>query len=342
MTDPILTDDEKDALLQGVESGEVEVLAGNRTQYANVAVFEVPARNHIVSNSYPRLKTMNRKLAGAVGKAASLLLNADVDVTSGTFATTTWGAFREKENEPALMFSFNARPLDGVAVVQMRSGVVRHVVEAFYGGSPDNPPRHAIDGFTPGETSVVSLFCRDLLAAIAETWQPLIALEPQASGICQSGDGADLIDSGADVIHCEFEFSLGQEQHGFDVVWPVSTLAPLLPALDGAKRERDREKDAHWYRAIQQRVSAAPVNIQSRIGHARLSLREAAALAPGDVIELSSPRKGTIFAGCRPVLEGRFGVHNGSYAIEATRWLTESTHPQAAANELQPAQGNPE
>ena len=56
-------------LLDGVESGEVEVQSTAGPKYAHVEAFEITPRNTIVTNSFPSLVKLNRNLAGFVGKA---------------------------------------------------------------------------------------------------------------------------------------------------------------------------------------------------------------------------------------------------------------------------------
>ena len=52
-----------------------------------------------------------------------------------------------------------------------------------------------------------------------------------------------------------------------------------------------------------------------------MTLGAIADLKPGDVISISNPQKSTLYARHVPILEGRFGVHDGRHAIEATQWL---------------------
>ena len=56
MTDRVLTDDEKEALLEGVATGEVEVQSTDGPRDADVQPFEISERCRLVSNSFPRLQ----------------------------------------------------------------------------------------------------------------------------------------------------------------------------------------------------------------------------------------------------------------------------------------------
>ncbi len=322
MTDQVLSDEEKDALLEGVEKGDVEVQSASGPTYARVQPFVVTPRNHIVTNSFPRLQSMNRKLGAWIGKAAQHLLNDRIEAEPGTLETPTWGEFREQWAEPAVLFEFQASPLEGSAVVVAGRSAVLPIVERFYGGSDDNPPRHEAEGFTRGEMNVVALFCQEVLKGIEETWAPIIELEARPGEIYQSTDVVDLIEDGEQIIACEFELTAGEETQSLHVVWPMTMIASLVPVLEGQKRDRDAAEDARWESSIRGRVPEALVNVNSCVGTARLSLRRIASLEVGDVIDLDNPRKGTVFTNDVAVIEGRFGVHDGRYAIEATRWLT--------------------
>ena len=73
MSDPVLTDEEKGALLDGMSSGEVEVHSTSGKTYAGVKPFEVGPRSRIVTNSYPRLQGLNRQFASRADKAILIL-----------------------------------------------------------------------------------------------------------------------------------------------------------------------------------------------------------------------------------------------------------------------------
>lgn len=332
MNDQVLTDEEKDALVEGVASGDVEVQTGDGVKYASVDTFVISQRNHIVTNSYPRLQNLNRKFAGVAAKSISLLLNDKVDVGSGDVTTCTWGEFCESRGEVALTYEFTAKPLEGSAVFDIQSRTVRQIVETFYGGSKENPPRHEIEGFTRGESNVIALVCTDLLKQLTETWQSLIVLDAEKSGVHQSTDVVEIIDNGETVICSDFTLVFAEEEHVVHLVWPVAMLASLLPVLEGAKRERDAVEDSRWESVIRAKIPEALVDVSSRIGSAQMTLREVAQLEAGDIIDLENPRTGTVFARHIPVLEGRFGVHDGCYAIEATRWLTDANAAESIAS----------
>jgi flagellar motor switch protein FliM len=320
--DPVLTGDEKDALLEGVENGDVEVQSNDGPRYATVVNFEIAPRNRIVTNSFPRLQSINRKLAGHIAKTASKLLNEKVEVAPGPLTISTWAEFCEQAAEVGLIYEFRPQPLVGNAVVFVQNSVVAHIVEKFYGGSLENPPRHKADGFTPGEMNVTSLFCDGAVQGIVEHWHGLIELTPETGGIYQSTDIVEIIENSASVISSEFDIHFADEQFYFHIVWPSTTLTTLQPVLEGQKRDRDPAEDERWERVIRARLPDAPIGISTRIGKASLSLREVACLQAGDVIDVNNPRLGTVFADAVPVLEGRFGVHDGCYALEATHWLT--------------------
>ncbi|HNP34423.1 MAG TPA: FliM/FliN family flagellar motor switch protein [Woeseiaceae bacterium] len=322
MNDQLISDDEKNALLEGVERGDIEVQSRGGSRYAQVDTFVIASRNCIVSNSFPRLQKLNRNLAGTFGKSVSALLNEKVDVLPGNLDVCTWGEFLGRSRSTAVLFEFSASPMSGSGVVFVEAELVRHLVETFYGGSkiPSAPQNAA--GFTQGERNVTALYCEELLRAVVASWQGLADLEARRVGVHQSTDIIEVLETGAEIVACQFETQLGESSFPFYLVWPAAMLEPFIPVLEGQKQTRDPAEDARWEQVLRSRVPEAKVALTSCTGSAHLSLRKVAQLAVGDIIDLEMPRKGTVFAGHVPVLEGHFGVHDGRYAIEAGQWLT--------------------
>ncbi len=334
MSDPVLTEEEKGALLEGMSSGEVEVHSNKGPTYAEVTAFEIGPRSRLKTNSYPRLQSLNRQFASRVSKQVELLLNVDSKVTFTSTATSSYSAACENGEGLSLVVEFLPKPLDGSAFIALSSEAVGDLVETFYGGHSNDPADHQPEFFTPGEVSVAALFGEAVLAVVAEVWAPMAKFEPSIAGTHLSTGVIDSIDGGDAVIQCEFSLEFGDKQRNFNVLWPVTTIASLLPVFDGQKRDRDPAKDDRWQRSLRSGVTDSIVRICSDVGHTRMTLREVADLAPGDVINIGNPKEGTVSASDVPILAGRFGVHDGQYAVETMNWL-ESRNGSTAPNSKQ-------
>ena len=329
MTDPVLTDDEKGALLEGMSSGEVEVHSNKGPTYAEVKPFEIGPRSRINTNSYPRLQSLNRQFAGRMSKQVELLLNADSPVTFVGTTNCTYSDACEQDEGLSLVVEFAPKPLDGPALIILNASTVGNLVEIFYGGQGNDPARHEPEFFTPGEMSVATLFGEAVLSVIAEVWAPLAKFAPEMTGTHLSSGVIDGVDAGDSVISSEFTMTLAEKQQVFYILWPFSTVASLLPVFEGQKRDRDAVNDARWERSLRSRVTDSIVRISSAVGQTRMTLGAVADLAPGDVITIGNPQRGTVSARNVPILTGRFGVHDGRYAMEAINWLG---NDPAAAN----------
>jgi len=329
MTDqPVLTDEEKGALLDGMSSGEIEVHSSNGPQYAEVREYEIGKRSRIVSNSYPRLLAVNSQLASRLGKQVEQMLNIPTEVSSVGITNCTYNEFIEAHSGLSLAIEFTAQPLQGAALIHTSAPMIGHLVETFFGGDGNDSSHEANTFFTTGEINVARLFANTLLSVMQELWAPLSAVEMTQTSAHQATDVIEGIESGDTVIVSEFEITIAERPEQFRIVWPLSTVAPLVPVFEGQKRERDAAEDARWGKALSTRIVDTVVGISTTVGHTGMTLGQVAELSPGDVITISNPQRGTLLAGEVAVIEGRFGIHDGRYAIEAGRWLGH----EAAAN----------
>ncbi len=323
--DPVLSDDEKDALLDGMSNGEVEVQTGTGARYADVREFEIGPRSRIVSLSYPRLQTVNQQFANRFSKQVEQMLNAETEIAFEHLDNCTFSEFCERASGLTLLFEFSAEPLKGPAFVHLDATMVGHVVEMFFGGNGNDSSRETESFFTAGEVSVANRFGAVLIETLADVWQSLMEINAAHTSTHQGPDAVDSVDAGDAVIASRFRVTIGGREESFDIVWPLDTVMPLVPVFEGQKRERDPAEDERWGAALRQKITDSTISLSSRVGRTRMTLGEVAELTPGAVIDISNPQRGTVFVNDVAVIEGRFGVHDGRYAIETGNWLAKET-----------------
>jgi len=321
MSEKVLTEDEKSALLDGVQSGEVEVQSSKGAAYASVSEFRIPQRAHIVKNSFPRLRILNQQVAERLRQDVEQLLQAGVGVTTGDQSVVSFGRVCERLHGLAAIAVFEAAPLTGRALVAMEAPLVRMLVDSFFGGVGNGGSSDVRNAFTAGELSVANLFSTIVLSSIKDTWAPLQAIQADRVSTEVS---IDLVDIGAEtdpVILSEFEVTLAEQQCPFFVIWPFDMVQPLLPVFDGQKGDRDPVEDARWEKVIRRRLADSVVNLTSKVGHAKMTLGQLVDLTPGDVIQIDSPQDATVMAKDVQLIRGRLGIHRGRNAVETIGWI---------------------
>ncbi len=319
--DPVLTDDEKSALLDGVSTGAVEVLTGGSQSYADVRDFEIGARSRIKRNSYPRLQVLNEQLADRLKKHTETSLQCEVAITAGDIVVRPYSELCARVPPLTAITVFQALPLDGQGVIAVEAETVNQIVEAFFGGRGNDPATKSGDTFSQGELSICRLFANAVLSMLQEVWESFTEIAPES---VSTEIGMELVDIAADtdrVIGIRFDMTFENAAGSFNLLLPISMLRPLLPVFEGQKGERDAVEDARWERVIRSHLPETTVRLTGCVASIDLPLVALTGLKPGDVLSIDNPRDATIVAGNVPVVSGRFGVHAGRNAVETSGWV---------------------
>jgi flagellar motor switch protein FliM len=320
MTDPVLSDDEKSALLDGVSSGAVEVLTGGEQKYADVRAFQVNPRSRIKRNSFPRLQVLNDQLADRLKKHAETSLQCEVAIMPGEISVQPYSEICAKSAGLSAVTVFSAPPLEGQGGIVVDSEAINQIVEAFFGGGDNDNAIKDGESFSPGELSVCRLFCAAILSTLQDVWESCVEVEPES---LQTEIGMDLVDIAADsdrVLSIPFTMKFQASEGRFELLLPMAMLSSLLPVFEGQKGERDAADDARWEQVIRSHLPDTRIRLTGNVGRVRVPLAALNGVKPGDVLRIENPRSATVFAGDVPVVHGRYGVHAGRNAVETTGW----------------------
>lgn len=321
MSDDVLTNDEVDALLEGVESGEVEVHSSSGPRYASVSAYELPRRSRIVSKSFPRLEQLNDKIAEQLKKHTQQLLHCDMGLTCGETTSLQFGDICAQHSGVLVAVEFSASPLQGNGAIVFGANLVHQLVELFFGGVGSNPQSPGHGGFTLGELRVIHAYTNIVLETFKKVWEPVLAINPDRLKTESSISLVNIADETDEVIKSTFDFSFEEHDGSFDILLPHAMVDTLLPLLRGIDRKEDKAQDDMWADTIRSSLEETKVSLSTHVGQARMTLGELICLEPGHIIDIESPRIATILAQNVPLLEGRFGLHGGRNAVEASHWF---------------------
>lgn len=324
MTEKVLTDDEVGALLDGVESGEVEVQSADGVRYASVALYEMPRRSHIESRSFPKLALLNEKFANKLKKRTQQLLHCDLGLHCRETVGTIFGDICTRHPDVLIAIEFTAPPLSGRGAIVFGSELVHQLVELFFGGAGSEPKAPGLGGFTLGELRVIHTYSNIVLATLKDTWESILAIEPEQFKTESSLNLLNIAEETDQIIKSTFDYSFEEHDGALHVLLPTAMVETLLPVFKGTDRKEDPGQDKMWADTIRTGLADININLSTNVGHATMTLGELICLEPGDIIHIDSPRIATIYAQNVPLLEGRFGLHEGCNAVEASHWLGES------------------
>jgi flagellar motor switch protein FliM len=321
-TGPVLSEAEVNALVAGVENGEIEVQSAAGPRYATVTDFEVPRRSRIVSDSLPKLDVLNATFAERLKLRSEQALAADLSVEFVATDKVLFGDLVETDVARVMAVEFSVAPLPGHAAFVLDGPLVSKLVELFFGGAANEPRAAGHDAFTAGVMRVIDAYAAVVLDALKATWAGVQTVDPQPHKSESSLSLLGIADESEPVVRSLFEYSFPGGSGRLTVLFPEKVIAPLLPTFKGEKRVPDAERDRRWTETIRDCLPAVSVGLSTSVGQATMTLRQLICLEPGDILSIENPTEATILANNVRLLRGRFGVHGGRNAVAASRWMT--------------------
>lgn len=324
MTTDLLSQDEIDALLHGVDSGAVDVEPPPAPGEART--YDFATQERIIRGRLPTLEMINERFARTWRIGLFNLLRRSADLSVRGIDMIRFGEYMHSLQVPTNINLVKMKPLRGTGIVMFEPRLVFTVVDNFFGGNGKYHTRIEGREFTPTEMRVIQLLLKQTFSDFAEAWAPVMNVEFEYMNSEVNPHFANIISPREYIVVCRFHVELeggGGELH---LALPWSMLEPIREQLDAGVQSDRIEKDENWIRAMRTQLLDADIELSSTLATRQISLRELSRLKVGDVIPLELRPTVPMQVEHLPLFTGEFGIHNGRNAVKITAINSPRTH----------------
>ncbi|MCS4502790.1 Flagellar motor switch protein FliM [wastewater metagenome] len=319
----ILSQDEIDALLHGIDGGDV---AGEEeeayTDPGQAKSFDFESQERIVRGRMPTLEMINERFARLFRIGLFNMLRKAPEVSVGGMEMMKFSEYVHTLYVPTSLNLIKVQPLRGTALCILDPKLVFILVDNFFGG--DGRYFTKIEGreFTPTETRVIRMVLDQAFADLYEAWNPILSVEFDYVSSEVNPQFANIVSPSEVVVVSKFQVEMDGGGGEFHVTLPYTMIEPVREILDAGVQSDRNEVDERWIRSLREEMKQARVELSSSLTDVTIGLRDLMRMKPGDVIPIEMPETVTVVAEDEvPVLRGRLGQSNGNMAVQITELL---------------------
>ena len=317
----LLSQDEIDALLHGVDSGEVETSNDDAVDPGLARDYDFTSQDRIVRGRLPTLEMINERFARHFRNSLFGMLRRSADISVSGVQMLKFSEFVHSLFVPTSLNITRVTPLRGKSLFVLDPKLVFSIVDNFFGGSGRFHTKIEGRDFTPTEMRVIQMLLRIAFDDLKTAWKPVLDLEFEYVNSEVNPQFANIVSPSEVVVVTTFNVDLESGGGDFYICLPYSMLEPIRELLDTGMQSDRGERDERWELAMREEVMGASVEISSILGEATLPLRSLAGLQVGDIIPLDVQDTVEVCAENLPIFRGTLGVHNNSYSIKVSDWI---------------------
>jgi flagellar motor switch protein FliM len=309
----LLSQDEIDALLHGVDDGAIET--NGDFEQGGVRSYDLTSQDRIVRGRMPTLEMINERFARYTRISMFNLLRRTADVSVGGIQIQKFGEYVHTLYVPTSLNMVKFRPLRGTGLVILDAKLVFKLVDNFFGGDG----RHAkIEGreFTPTELRVVQMVLNQAFIDLREAWKAVKTIDFEYINSEVNPSMANIVSPSEVVVVSTFHVELDGGGGELHITMPYSMIEPIREVLDAGLQTDTDERDDRWVKALREDVMGAEVALECDLVEREVSLRDILELRTGDVIPISMPESSVLTANGIPMFRVQLGRVKESLALQ--------------------------
>jgi flagellar motor switch protein FliM len=325
MNQQILSQDEVDALLQGI-TGESQKLEQEEVPEGAIRDYDLASQERIVRGRMPTMEIINERFARNIRIGLFNFIRKSPEVSIGGIKVQKYSAFLREIVVPTNFNIVSVKPLRGSGLIVCDPNLVFAVIDALFGGAGKFHTRIEGRDFSPTEQRVIGRMVEVIISEYRKAWQGIYPLDLDYQRSEMQPQFANIATPSEIVVATSFTLEIGDTSGSVHFCIPYSTLEPIRDVLYSTVQGDSAEPDRRWVNLLKSQIQSAQVELVAELAHAPATVEQLLAFKPGDFIELDlNPMIEAKVDGV-PVLDCHYGTSNGKYAIKIDKLLTS---PQA-------------
>jgi len=321
MNQQILSQDEVDALLQGI-TGESQKLEQEDAPTTGVRDYDLASQERIVRGRMPTMEIINERFARNIRIGIFNLIRKSPEVAIGGIKVQKFSAFLREIVVPTNFNIVNVKPLRGNGLIVCDPSLVFAVIDALYGGIGKFHTRIEGRDFSPTELRVILRLVEVITAEYKKAWAGIYPVELEYQRSEMQPQFANIATPSEIVVATNFTLEIGETTGSVHFCVPYSTLEPIRDTLYSTIQGDSAEPDRRWVNLLKHQIQAAEVELVAELARAPATVEQLLSFKPGDFIEFDlDPLIQAKVSGV-PVFDAYYGTTNNRYAIKIDKLLT--------------------
>ena len=322
MNQQILSQDEVDALLQGI-TGESQKLDAEEVKTEGIRDYNIASQERIVRGRMPTMEIVGERFARNIRLGMFNFIRKSPEVSIGGTKVIKYSAFLREIVVPTNFNIVSVKPLRGNGLVVCDPSLVFAVIDSLYGGNGKYHTRIEGRDFSATELRVIQRLIDCIVTEYKKAWSGIypIELEYQRS---EMQPQFCTIASPSEVVVCtSYTLEIAETSGTVHICIPYSTLEPIRDVLYSSM-QGEAEPDRRWVNLLRSQLQSADLPITAELATARATVEQLLSFKPGDFIELDLLPMIQAKVDGVPVFDCSYGTSNGRNAIKIDRMLTGS------------------
>jgi flagellar motor switch protein FliM len=324
MSQDFLSQDEVDALLKGV-SGEADEVAAE-TEAPGIRPYNLATQERIVRGRMPTLEIINERFARQMRLGMFNFMRRTAEITVGPIRIVKYHEFIRNLVVPTNLNMVQAKPLRGTALFIFDPNLVFLVVDNLFGGDGRFHTRVEGRDFTQTEQRIIQRLLGLVFEEYEKSWKPVYELKFEYLRSEMNTQFANIATPNEVVVVTTFNIEFGPTAGEFHICMPYAMIEPVRDLLYSSMQGDHLEVDKRWLRLLAQQVQSAEVELVATLGRTAVTFNQILKMKAGDVIGFEIAEAITAAVDGVPVMECRYGLFNGQYALKVEKMLATSAN----------------
>ena len=317
MADQILSQEEIDALLSAMDSGDLDVAEETHDAAVEVRAYDLTTQNIMQRGQFDALEEVYDKFINLFQASLSNLFQRTISVKAISRETVKFGEFIKAFSNPTGFIIFGMEPLIGSALLAFEPNLVFSLIDCMFGG--DGKPLEKIREFTLIERRMLHRMATAVLKDLETAWDSAYALRLSLRKIETKPEFVYLVNPSDQLIIVVFAISTELFSGNIHLCLPYLMLEPIKDQLSSSYlREKDRASS--FGDEIRKLLGRTEVNIVAELGRTLYSVQDILNFEVNDVLRLNTGPQNNVMVNIErvPKFLGMPGVVKGSKAVQVT------------------------
>jgi flagellar motor switch protein FliM len=323
MNQQILSQDEVDALLQGI-TGESQKLEQEEVETGAVRNYDISSQERIVRGRMPTMEIINERFARNIRIGLFNFIRKSPEIAIGSIKVQKYSAFLREIVVPTNFNIVSVRPLRGSGLIVCDPTLVFAVIDALFGGAGKYHTRIEGRDFSATEQRIITRLVDVVTAEYKKAWHGIYPLELEYQRSEMQPQFANIATPSEIVVATSFTLEIGDTSGTIHFCIPYATLEPIRDVLYSTIQGDASEPDRRWVNLMKKQIQDANVELIAELATAPATVEQLLAFKAGDFIELDLHQVIQAKVVGVPVLDCSYGTSNGRYALKVNQLLTSS------------------